>query len=533
MRTAPPDRSIADPTVPTSGPVKPNGPSSTHESRRSFVFFGALAVASLVPGTARAQSRPTRPRKALPPATDESGAILPNETAPAPGEWTDPVTRLVRRVTYGATQGEVVLAHSMGYQGYLSYQLNHTRIDDSAVESYVAAGWPQLAQTGAQLYTQTENIFLPLQQAAIYRAAFSRRQLYQRMVEFWTDHFNIDINKVTYAKLIDDRDVIRANALSTFGTLLKASAHSPAMLAYLDQSTSTVGAPNQNYAREVLELHTVGVDNGYTQNDVAELSRVLTGWTYRARGGGFSFNLRRSMTSAQKTVMGLTIPATSPSIGAAAVSEGETVLDMLIAHPNTATFIATKMLQWLLSTTPTADQISTIASVYKATKGDIKSMVRAILNDQWLPASPGKFKRPFHFLVSAVRSTTPTITAAGMVNVNTQLTNLGQPPFFWETLDGYPDTAEYWAGNILPRWSFANTLGINGVSGLTIDTGPYTTGTAAAGIDLIDQNYFGSEMPLSTRTALTTYLAGVPFPNVARVRDTIGLALSAAAFQWY
>src|SRR6185436_20319012 len=163
--------------------------------------------------------------------------------------WASSVTRLVRRATYGVTGGDVMLAQSLGYQGYLNYQLNYTHIDDSAVDGFVGQQWPQLAQTGDQLYTQTENIFLPLQQATIYRAAFSKRQLYQRMVEFWTDHFNIDINKVTYAKLIDDREVIRKHALGNFGTLLWASAHSPAMMQYLDQNLSNKNSPNQNYAR--------------------------------------------------------------------------------------------------------------------------------------------------------------------------------------------------------------------------------------------------------------------------------------------
>src|SRR6185436_18146149 len=114
-------------------------------------------------------------------------------------------------------------------------------------------------------------------EGTIFRAAFSRRQLYERIVEFWSDHFNIAFTKVGYLKVVDDRDVIRKYALGRFRDLLMATAKSPAMLAYLDQTQSRRGAPNENYARELMELHTVGVDGGYTQTDVSDLARVLTG----------------------------------------------------------------------------------------------------------------------------------------------------------------------------------------------------------------------------------------------------------------
>ena len=114
----------------------------------------------------------------------------------------------------------------------------------------------------------------------LHRAAFSKRQLKERMVEFWTDHFNILYDKVQTLKVIDDRDVIRAHALGKFPDMLRASAESAAMLLYLDQNSSRKPTPNQNYAREIMELHTVGVDGGYTQDDVAQLSRILTGWSY-------------------------------------------------------------------------------------------------------------------------------------------------------------------------------------------------------------------------------------------------------------
>jgi uncharacterized protein (DUF1800 family) len=301
------------------------------------------------------------------------------------------------------------------------------------------------------------------------------------------------------------------------------------MMVYLDQNASRNTAPNQNYARELMELHTLGVDAGYTQTDVAELSRVLTGWTVQGRGN-FVFNPNIHDRGA-KTVMGVSIPAAPNTQGAAGIDEGESILTMLVKHPNTARFISWKMLKWLLDPAPTEAQINTVASVYLATGGDIKSMVRVILNDTWLPAAPMKLKRPYHFMVSALRSTNPIVTTLGqMVN---QLTNLGHQLFAWDTPDGYPDKIEYWAGNIVPRWNFASTFSNYATPGtISVDPTPYRAGSTAAAIDLIDQNFFGGEMPLVTRNGLLAY-AGTTALTDARTRELISLAISSDAFQWY
>jgi uncharacterized protein (DUF1800 family) len=499
-------------------------------SRRSFVFLGALAAAAVLPKRAAAQAIRRHPLAPDTPANQPRIGIEPDDVVSAFAEWDSTGTRLVRRLTLGITPAEVQRANSMGYQGYLNYQLNSSRIDDTTVENAIAQKFPLMSQTSDTLFSaDSGQVQSQLRDSTLYRAAFSQRQLHQRMTEFWSDHFNQDIDKVGYLLVADQRDVIRKNALGKFPDLLKASAHSASMMVYLDQSASRNTAPNQNYAREIMELHTLGVDGGYTQNDVAELSRVLTGWTVQGRG---QFVFRPELHDwGSKTVLGVTIPAGSPSIGADGIKEGEQMLDLLVNHPSTARFIAGKMLRWLLTPNPTETQIAAVASAYRATGGDIKSMVRAILNETWLPASPMKLKRPFHYLASTMRSTNATVAVA--TNLSNSLTVLGQQLFAWATPDGYPDKIEYWAGNILPRWSFATSMSnFNSATAVVVDTTQYRAGTAQAAIDLIDQNFFGGEMPSVTRTGLLSYLTAGTF-NDTRVRETIALAMSANAFQWY
>ncbi len=515
---------------PSTIPAGEGEPVTSPRSRRSFFFFGALAAATIVPRASRAQAPSRRRRPVEPDGPSEFPTIVPNESVAAFAEWDTTLSRLIRRTTLGITPAEVTRGKQLGWQAYLNYQLNYTRINDDELETVVAQKWPLMSQTSEQLFSaDAGQVRNQLQESTIYRAAFSKRQLFERMVEFWSDHFNQDLDKVGYLLVADQRDVIRKNALGKFPALLKASAHSASMMLYLDQSASRNTAPNQNYARELMELHTLGVDGGYTQTDVAELARVLTGWTIQGRGNFVFDPLRHDWGS--KTVLGVTIPAGSPSLGAAGINEGEQMLDVLVKHPSTARFIATKMLKWLLSPEPSATQINSIASVYRATGGDIKAMIRAILNDTWLPAAPMKLKRPFHFLASALRSSAPTI--ASLAVMNQQLARLGHPLFGWDTPDGFPDKIEYWAGNIVPRWSFGTTLStLKSTTSLAVDTTPYLAGSPDAAIDLIDQNFFGGEMPAVTRTGLLTYLKAGTF-NDTRMRETIGLAISANAFQWY
>ena len=499
---------------------------SRPRSRRALFTAGAVAVAAaMLPRRAGAQGI-RRPKTG--PVINTPN--IPNETPVAPEEWASDTTRLLRRITYGLTDADVLAAKRYGFRGFMERQLDHTNIDDGAVEGFVGAKYPLLSQSATLLFAADANtVRLQLQQSTLYRAAFSNRQLYERMVEFWSDHFNISIAKVGYLKAVDDRDVIRAHALGSFRDLLYASAKSGAMMSYLDQNQSRAGAPNQNYAREIMELHTLGVDGGYTQTDVAELSRVLTGWTIAGRGD-FAFNPALHDWG-NKTVLGVKIPAGSPALGAAGIKEGEQMLDVLLNHPSTAIFIATKMLRWFLTYDPTQAQIDAVAATYTSTGGNIKSMIRATLNSAWLRTAPMKLKRPFHLVASALRTSSPVVT--NVVNINAQLTTTGQALFLWDTPDGYPDKVEYWAGNVMSRWNFAAYYTALAAGEVIVDAAAYMKGnTADSTVAAIDTRLFGGEIDPLLRTSLTAYLKAGTY-NAARVRETLALAMSANSFQWY
>jgi len=486
-------------------------------NRRTALAAGAAAlVAALAPSRAGAQQRR---RLAAVAGTDN---------------WTRSPLRLARRITFGLTPAETQRALKLGYKGYLEYQLNHAALDDAALETVVATNWPMVNQASAALVQANQGtIQQQLTDATIYRQATSPKQLLERMVEFWNDHFTIYFTKVGYLQVADHRDVIRKNALGNFGTLLKASAHSPAMLAYLDNNVNRVGAPNQNYGREIMELHSLGVNGGYTQNDVAELSRCLTGWTLNAQGA-FTFNAALHDFNA-KTVLGTTIPARAANSGQGQ-QDMEQMLDVLIAHPSTATFIATKLLKSFLRPDPSAAQVAAVANAYTRTGGDIKAMLRVVLTESWLVAAPARYKRPYHLMLSALRGSGAVIapTATNLSTPRALLTAMGHVMFDWETPDGYPDRTEYWAGNVLPRWNSLSTIASAATGQVVVSDTTFTRfgATSAAILETIDTMAFGGEMSQTTRDELATYLTAGTI-NATRIRETLALALSSSAFQWY
>ena len=448
---------------------------------------------------------------------------------PSPSRW------LVNRLTFGYTQAEHLLADSLGYHGYLEYHLNHTAINDSAVEArlsgYTYLNWPAWALLSASASYVSNQLI----DATILRGVYGKRQLFERMVEFWSDHFSIDIMTAqnVWLKLPDDRDVIRTHAMGMFPQLLVASAQSAAMMQYLGNDISITGNPNENYARELMELHTMGVDGGYTQQDVQEVARCLTGWGVsdsQPNQGSFVFRPTWH-DNTSKTVLGYTIPA------GGGFNDGLIVLDILVNHPSTANFIAKKLCRRFYGYDVPQTLIDSVAATYTATGGDIKAMLRTLFNSVDPATTPIKFKRPFHYIVSALRALNaqiPSQPAAISSPIRIRMAENGHEPFHWLTPDGFPDSLEAWGAALLPRWNFAIALMWGQLAGVTVDVnallaGAVTADTIAA---RLDQIMFGGAMPPADKTCIRDYLLPNN-PSAVKISEAIGLAISSPGFQWY
>lgn len=347
-----------------------------------------------------------------------------------------------------------------------------------------------------------QQLVAELQASRILRAVYSERQLQEVMVDFWANHFNVFAAKGADRWLLIsyDRDTIRPNTLGKFKDLLVATAQSPAMLFYLDnfQSVSPNAQQrrrqqqqrqrrgiNENYARELMELHTLGVDGGYTQKDVQEVARCFTGWTIRApRGAGgndpdagtFFFN-ERMHDDGEKVVLGQKIPA------GGGMRDGLMVLEILARHPSTARFIATKLARRFVMDNPTPELVARISAAYTKSDGSIRETLRAVIqspefNSQ--AAYRAKIKTPFELATSAIR------TLGGETNggpaIHQWIARMGEPLYMYQAPTGYPDTAEDWVntGSLLERLNFALALASNRIPGTRVDLSRFTGGAAQA-----------------------------------------------------
>ncbi|MGH7133322.1 MAG: DUF1800 domain-containing protein [Phycisphaerales bacterium] len=538
-----------------------------HGFSRRAMFAGGLAAAAGLMATAGRRST----ARAAPPAVSadvDPGALL---------------NRLVSRITFGINEAELTLATTLGFQGYLDYQLAYEAIDDSAVESRISGGAtvngtavPALGtinRTGQQLYDtaitpNSNTIVTELIEATIVRAVYSQRQLYQRMVEFWTDHFNIDItlDSEIYLKSLDDRLVIRQHAMTSFPQLLNASAHSPAMMYYLNNDLNKYSATNpasinENYAREIIELHTFGANYFYAfpaadqSTAIRAVARCFTGWDWYRGNYAADPSLRATFRYVQgnhdpnakscgPVLENITIPARTQANG---LQDGMDILSHLGNHPATALYIATKLCRKFLGESCPQSTIDAVRDTYLNPAnaqgiGDIKAMLRTILTPANLYESPLRYKRPFHLFVSAMRAVPTFIVTTG--SLRTQLAKAGHLPFNWGPPDGYPDTTEYWIGLLLPRWNFGaqvpiasspTSTGIGGIRMVITDTGGLlaTLTTRDTVINRLNQAMFGGEMNAVDKERVRIYMPASGTISNTSKQESTGLAIDSPGFQWY
>jgi uncharacterized protein (DUF1800 family) len=562
------------------------------------------------------------------------------------------IIHVLNRCGYGPRPGDVERVEKMGLPAYMRQQLHPETIDDSALRAELArfdvltmgatelfrdfreqqqankqrqieraeaekksaaamtdvstnsasaqnAGpAPSKRPNGGEPPRRAQIAVAELQDAKIISAIDSPRQLYEVLVDFWSNHFNIDVRKgpCRVLKVADERDVIRPHVFGKFRDLLGASAKSPAMLHYLDNFENSapremspneqrrrqqvmqqipgapveavdnkpkqVGGLNENYAREIMELHTLGVEGGYTQKDVQEVARCFTGWGVDPQTGLFAFTPRRH-DNGTKTVLGHDIPANG------GIQDGETVLDILASHPSTAKFISTELCRRLVADDPPPALVDRAAAVFRSTDGDLRAVVQTIIYSPEFfspQAYRAKIKSPFEFAVSAVRATGRTIATDDLLPMNTRLameagatfgrnldriTNarresldiavieMGQPLFAYQAPTGYTEDSRKWvnAGALIARMNFALALSQHKVVNVSAPPADLIRGVDSDKPDLVldqlNQALLHGEMASATRATLEKQISGKPGDNASTVNvpELTALVLGSPEFQ--
>lgn len=413
------------------------------------------------------------------------------------GTEVDEVFLLLSRAGFGPWPGEVERARKMGREAWLEEQLHPERIDDSGCD-FRAERFESLYFSAGNAYEFRKPVLRDeITRHTLLRAVYSKRQLFEVMVEFWTDHLNIDLEKgdCIYLKPSDDREVIRRHALGNFQDLIRASVTSPAMLVYLDGKSNQVrrgtdDKPNENYARELLELHTLGVDGGYTQADVLEAARCLSGWTFDrnrflAMNAGESFFKADWHDEGTKIVLGEVIPGKGAVAGGRILGNAPTegnaggrgydgrgdvdrLVEIVCGHPSTARFIATKLCKRFVCVEPPEVLVEAVAGAFTRTRGDIKAMLRVLFGSEAFAASRGQLlKRPLKFMVSAMRALAADTQAEKALLEPLQ--RMGHGLFQYPTPDGYPDEELPWMGTLMWRWNFGLALAAGKQGGARVD----------------------------------------------------------------
>jgi uncharacterized protein (DUF1800 family) len=435
---------------------------------------------------------------------------------------------VLSRLTFGPRADERARVAEIGLDSWIEEQLAPQSLADTDAALRVRRFDTLLMDPSLIFGVREENVRRELQQATLLRAIYSRRQLFEITVDFWSDHFNISTLKGdgAWLKTIDDREVIRPHALGSFRDLLWASMRSPAMLQYLDNQENHRGAPNENYARELMELHTLGVEASYTQLDVQELARCLTGWTIDRQlfRGQFRFDASVHDTGS-KQLLGQIIPAGGER-------DVERVFELLLAHPALPQFIARKLARRFIADDPPAALVEATAATFRRTNGELKAVLATLLHSPEFSAAPPKLKRPLHYVAGALRQLDAE-TDGGPALLDA-LAQMGQPLFQWPTPDGFPDTSAAWGGSLLARWRFALGLVAGTIQGTSIDLAALGqasgAGTIEAAFDRFGILLLGAPLPPASVAALTHQLGNDL--DQEHLQTVVATLLAAPHYQW-
>jgi uncharacterized protein (DUF1800 family) len=440
---------------------------------------------------------------------------------------------LLSRAGFGPRPGELAAALDRGLERWALEQLEPG--PDPELEARLS-GFTTLGYSTSrvlQLYNadnRTIGVILDeMASAKVIRAVHAKNQLVENLVDFWFNHFNVFVNDGfdRYSILSYERDAIRPFVLGRFRELLGAATKHPAMLFYLDNYLNTVpraaggrpvGGLNENHGRELLELHTVGVDAGYTQDDVIAAARVMTGHGIDnvQTGGNYQFRAASHDTGA-KQVFGLSVPA------GGGAEELERLLDHLAAHPATARFVCWRLAQRFVADDPPAALVARLAEVYLARDGDLAAVMRAMFGSAefWAEAyGPGKPRTPFEYAIAALRAVGANVT--GTRAVRAFLTEAGQPLYACNPPTGYANRGLDWLNPSaqLARMNFALDLATGALAGASVNlaslvaAGGGDPSSARSVVDALDREVFGLTLGDATRAAAAK-AASAGTPSVA------------------
>lgn len=504
----------------------------------AVVAGGAGTAAALLTGTISfSGSRGGRPDTAVDGLGAAGLAGSPSEAAriaaAATPTWPTPLARdpevhLLRRATFGPTLVDVVAIRQLGIDAWLERQLNPQAIPDPSAEAILAA-YPTTGMTTAEIRATLKNgdgkAMNELGRATLARQMWSTRQLHEVMVDFWSNHLNVTnpFDGGWDVRTSYDNDVIRAHALGSFADMLWSAARHPAMMRYLDNARSQKRSVNENYGRELLELHTVGLDAKYTEVDVRQSAYILTGRTVD-NSGNFFYNQGIHYTGPVK-VLDFTHPNATGKEGLAV---GDLYLSYLINHPSTAKRIAFKLARRFVCDDPPQTLVDRLAQSYLDNGSSIVPVLRTLFSSVEFWMSTGlKVRRPLENVVATARIVGVTPGAKitdGLDNLYNVVNSLGQAPLTWGPPDGFADYAEAWgsAHSTLGNWNAHRSILAGSAKGLTYPKAESFVGlqpaTVGEYLDTLSLRLVHQPMRPEHRNALLTFLGAAADTAVKDLR---------------
>lgn len=542
-----PGTSTTSTTTKGSGSNGSGGSGSGSGSGGTTATTAAVATTLPRPTTAPPTTAPptTAPPTTAPPttapATTAAPTTAPPTTVPPPPPPAASARLVTSRLTFGITPEVDQSIIALGITGWIEDQLSKNR-PDPAIEN-LFSGYQILNGTTKQAYDAIRAEFdneREITHAQLIRARYSSHQLFEMMTHLWMDHFNISFQGDSNAyTLAFQEQVIRPNAMGRFVDLLVATAESGSMMEYLDNTDSDARRGiNENYGRELLELHTLGIDEQgnqiYTENDVVGAAHVMSGWAREgsrdsANYGQFIYRPEYHSTAAVSLLGGQWTNA-----GLADKAAGDSLLQFLARHPQTAEYVCFKLCRRFVADAPPAGLVASAASVYLANDTAIVPVLRHIFNSAEFAASGGqKVRRPFELLAAAMRSLGTSVPidpqSDGAEDLIRALQRMGHQPWRWETPDGYPDEALPWVNSnaLLLGWEYTSRLARDQLT-RPDDDSPLVTdlaalrGNAATAAELFDRLTFRcniGDLPVELRDGLLALIGLAPTTPAADVDD--------------